>query len=182
MSDKLIFDEESLSRTLKRLAHEIIERNAKLEEIVLLGIRTGGVYLASRLQKLILEISGLTLPIGILDITLYRDDLGAGTNQPEVRGTEIDFDINNKIVVLVDDVLFTGRSIRSAIDQVIDFGRPKSIQLAVLVDRGHRELPFRPDFVGKNVPTSREEQVEVELSENGKKDKVIVRPKVDHER
>ncbi|MBI4431242.1 MAG: bifunctional pyr operon transcriptional regulator/uracil phosphoribosyltransferase PyrR [Candidatus Omnitrophica bacterium] len=177
MSDKVIFDEDGLLRTLKRLAHEIMERNAKLEEISLLGIRTGGAHLARRLQSLIEEISQVKVPLGILDITLYRDDLGGAASQPEVRGTEIDFDINSKIVVLIDDVLFTGRTIRSAIDQVIDFGRPKSIQLAVLVDRGHRELPIRPDFVGKNVPTAREEQVKVELKEEGGKDKVVVRPR-----
>ena len=177
MSNKIIFDEGSLSRTLKRLAHEIIERNTDLEEIVLLGIRTGGAHLACRLQNLILEISSVRLPLGILDITLYRDDLSEGAPKPELRGTEIDFDINNKVAVLVDDVLFTGRSIRSAIDQVIDFGRPKSIQLAVLVDRGHRELPIRPDFVGKNVPTSLDERVEVELREDGKTDRVVIEPR-----
>ena len=163
-----------MNRALSRVAHEVIERNRGLADLTLVGIRTGGVHLAHRLAAGLKEIEGVVLPVGALDITLYRDDLSKKREQPTVRKTEISFDITDKIVILVDDVLFTGRSIRAAMDAVIDMGRPSTIQLAVLVDRGHRELPIKADFVGKNVPTSLEETVQVRLAEDGLEDKVVL--------
>jgi pyrimidine operon attenuation protein/uracil phosphoribosyltransferase len=161
----VLLDEAAMRRALTRIAHEIIERNKGIENCVLIGIRTRGIYLAQRLAERIHQIEGQTIPVGELDITLYRDDLTEKQQQPLVKGSEISEDINDKKVILVDDVLFTGRTVRAALDALMDIGRPQMIQLAVLVDRGHRELPIRPDYVGKNVPTSKEEMIGVELAE-----------------
>ena len=169
-----ILDKADIERTIVRLAHEILEKNQDRNEFCLVGIRTRGVYLAERLGKCIEGIEGAAVPIGTLDITLYRDDLTLVSEQPIVHQTQIDFDINAKKVILVDDVLYTGRTIRAALDELIDFGRPRAIQLAVLIDRGHRELPIRADYVGKNIPTAREENVEVRLEELDGRDEVII--------
>jgi len=169
-----ILDKDAISRALIRIAHEIVEKNKGTENLCLVGIRNRGVYLAQRLSACIKNIEGKEVPCGALDITLYRDDLALASGQPVVRKTEIDFDINDKNLVLVDDVLYTGRTIRAALDALIDFGRPKSIQLAVLVDRGHRELPVRADYAGKNIPTSKDETVEVRLQETEGVDEVII--------
>lgn len=160
-----IIDKESLNRTITRLAHEIVERNRGTADLVLLGIRTRGVPLAERIRDKIKSIEGQQLPLGILDVTMYRDDVFKKIKLPQVQTTEIKFKIDGKIVIIVDDVLFTGRTIRAALDAIIDFGRPTAIQLAVLIDRGHRELPIRADYVGKNVPTSANEQIEVKVQE-----------------
>jgi len=160
-------DSDRIARSLTRIAHEILERNRGIEELALVGIRARGVPLARRLAKIISEVGGVELPTGALDITLYRDDLGRHTvgAQPVVRSTEIAFSIDDKSILLIDDVLYTGRTIRAALDALIEFGRPKSIQLAVLVDRGHRELPIKADYVGKNLPTSLAQSVQVHLAE-----------------
>ncbi len=160
-----IMDEKAVLRAITRISHEIIEKNKGVEDIVLIGIRTRGVPLARMIQKKIREIEGVDVSIGQVDITLYRDDLSKEELDPVVHGSQIDFDINEKIAILVDDVLFTGRTVRAAMDAVMDHGRPRAIQLAILVDRGHRELPIRPDYVGKNVPTSRNEVISVQLEE-----------------
>jgi len=170
----IILDDNGIRRALTRIAHEIIEKNKGVDNVVLIGIRRRGVPLAERLAGKIREIEGREVPIGILDITLYRDDLTTITHQPVIHKTEIPFAVDNKIIVLVDDVLFTGRTVRAALDAIIDLGRPRAIQLAVLVDRGHRELPIRADYVGKNVPTSRKEIVSVYLAELDKQDKVVI--------
>jgi pyrimidine operon attenuation protein/uracil phosphoribosyltransferase len=164
------------SRTLTRIAHEIDERNRGVEELAFVGIRTRGVPIARRLARVISEINGQQVPTGSLDITLYRDDLMRHTvgPQPVVRRTEIPFSIDDKRILLVDDVLYTGRTIRAALDALIDFGRPKSIQLVVLVDRGHRELPIKADYVGKNLPTARSQSVRVQLTETDGRDQVDV--------
>lgn len=164
MSTKLILDEAAIRRALTRIAHEIIERNKGVKDMVLVGIKTRGVFLARRLRERIWQIEGQKVPIGELDITLYRDDLTEKNAEPQLRDTNVPAIVGKK-VILIDDVLFTGRTIRAAMDALIDLGRPEMIQLAVLVDRGHRELPIRPDFVGKNVPTSRREIVQVSLME-----------------
>lgn len=169
-----ILDKEGIRRSLTRIAHEIIERNKGIENLVLIGIRRRGAPLAERLAELIKEIEGCKTPVGILDITLYRDDLTILDHQPLVRSTEIPFPVSGKKVVLVDDVIFTGRTIRAALDAVIDLGRPEVIQLAVLADRGHRELPIRADYVGKNVPTSSKESVMVRLVEIDGEDLVSI--------
>lgn len=169
-----ILDKDNINRALMRIAHEILEKNKGTAELCLVGIRNRGVYLAQRLADCIKKIEDKTVPVGILDITLYRDDLTLIAAQPVVRKTEIDFDISDKNLVLVDDVLYTGRTIRAALDALIDFGRPKSIQLAVLIDRGHRELPVRADYVGKNIPTAKTESVEVHLEEVDEKDDVMI--------
>ena len=169
-----ILTAEEIERALKRIAHEILENNKDMDELALVGIRTRGAHLAERLKNYIKEIANKELPLGILDITLYRDDLTAITAQPVVHKTEIGFDINDKKIILVDDVLFTGRTIRCALDALIDYGRPKVIQLAALIDRGHRELPIRADYVGKNVPTSLEEIVQVRLKEQDSVDEVVL--------
>jgi pyrimidine operon attenuation protein/uracil phosphoribosyltransferase len=167
-------DKEAIQRTVTRMAHEIVEKNKGGENLALIGIHRGGSHLAKRLQKEIQKIEKGEIPLGFLDITLYRDDIGEVGSQAILQGTDILFDVNQKTVVLVDDVLFTGRTIRCALDQIIDFGRPKQIQLAVLVDRGHRELPIKADFIGKNIPTSLSEEVKVLLTEEGEvEDKVI---------
>jgi Pyrimidine operon attenuation protein/uracil phosphoribosyltransferase len=157
-----------------RISHEIVEKNKGTQGLCLVGIRSRGVFLAERLQKYIEKIDGNIVPVGILDITLYRDDLTLVSEQPVVHKTEINFDINEKKLILVDDVLYTGRTIRAALDALVDFGRPNIIQVAVLIDRGHRELPIRADFVGKNIPTSQNESVEVRLQELDQKDEVVI--------
>ena len=170
-----IMDPDQVRRAVTRIAHEILERNKGVEDVCLVGIRTRGVVLAQRLKQAIEEIEKKPIAFGILDINLYRDDLTLIAQQPVVRATEIDFDITGKIVVLVDDVLFTGRTIRAALDALVDLGRPSCIQLAVLVDRGHRELPIRADFVGKNVPTARTQVVRVKFMEyDGVSDEVLI--------
>lgn len=171
----VLMDSEGIRRALTRIAHEIVEKNKGVDNIVLVGIRTRGVPIAERLAENIEKIEGQKPPVGVLDITLYRDDLSTLAYQPIVRPTELPVDITGKIVVLVDDVLYTGRTIRAALDAVIDNGRPKTIQLAVLVDRGHRELPIRADFVGKNVPTSSKEVVSVQLQATDEAENVILR-------
>ena len=171
----ILMDSEGIRRALTRIAHEIVEKNKGVDNIVLVGIRTRGVPIAERLAENIEKIEGQKPPVGVLDITLYRDDLSTLAYQPIVRPTELPVDITGKIVVLVDDVLYTGRTIRAALDAVIDNGRPKTIQLAVLVDRGHRELPIRADFVGKNVPTSSKEVVSVQLQATDEAENVILR-------
>ena len=171
----VLMDEEAIRRSLVRISHEIVEKNKGVENIVLVGIRTRGVPIAERLADAIEKIEGERPPVGVLDITLYRDDLSTLAYQPVVRTTELPVDISGKIVVLVDDVLYTGRTIRAALDAVIDMGRPTTIQLAVLIDRGHRELPIRADFVGKNVPTSSHEVVSVQLEVTDGTEKVVIR-------
>ncbi len=174
----MIMDQEQIRRALTRIAHEILERNKGIGNVCLVGIRTRGAVLAARLGKAIFEIEGADIPTGVLDINLYRDDLAIISKQPVIRQTLIDFDVTDKKVVLVDDVLYTGRTIRAALDALVDLGRPASIQLAVLVDRGHRELPIRADFVGKNVPTALDQAVKVVLSESDDGvDSVVVVPK-----
>ena len=168
-----VLDDAALDRALTRIAHEILERNGGAKDLAFVGLRTRGVTLAQRLNAKIAAIDGAQLPVGTLDITLYRDDLDM-RGAPVIRGTDIPFSIKNKTVILVDDVLFTGRTIRAALDALIDLGRPNMIQLAILVDRGHRELPIRPDFVGKNLPTSRRETVAVRLREHDGEDRVVI--------
>ncbi len=160
-----LLDDKMIDRSLTRLAHEIIEKNKGIEDIVLIGIKSRGVPLAHRLSSKIEKIEGISLPVGELDITLYRDDLSLKSYEPDVKGLQVSFKIDGKIVILVDDVIYTGRTVRAAMDAIIDFGRPSMIQLAVLVDRGHRELPIRPEYVGKNLPTSSKEVVKVKLEE-----------------
>jgi pyrimidine operon attenuation protein/uracil phosphoribosyltransferase len=169
-----VLDKDALNRSLMRIAHEILEKNKGAKDLCIVGIRKRGAYLAQRIAGCIEKIDNTAIPVGILDITLYRDDLTLIAAQPVVHKTEIGFDIADKNIVLVDDVLYTGRTIRAALDALIDFGRPKSIHLAVLIDRGHRELPIRADYVGKNIPTSQNETVEVRLSEVDGCDEVII--------
>jgi len=169
-----IIDEAGFERTITRLAHEILEKNKGAESIVIVGIRTRGEFIARRIARKIEEVEGVTLNIGSLDITLYRDDLLGKLEQPQLKGTDIIFDLNDKNVILIDDVLFTGRTIRAALDELIDLGRPKTIQLAVLVDRGHRQLPIRADYVGKNVPTSSSESIRVHVREVDGEDAVLL--------
>jgi pyrimidine operon attenuation protein/uracil phosphoribosyltransferase len=169
-----VLDQEAISRSITRIAHEILEKNKGTKDLCVVGIRNRGVHLARRLAECIKSIDKADIPVGILDITLYRDDLGLAASQPVVHKTEIDFDIENKNIVLVDDVLYTGRTIRAALDALIDLGRPRSIQLAVLIDRGHRELPIRPDYVGKNIPTSHNQTIAVRLVEVDGADEVVV--------
>ncbi|MCK5580094.1 MAG: bifunctional pyr operon transcriptional regulator/uracil phosphoribosyltransferase PyrR [Candidatus Omnitrophica bacterium] len=169
-----IMDKENVRRTVMRIAHEIVEKNKGVEDLCLVGIRTRGAVLAERIKQCIEKIEGHTLEVGVLDITLYRDDLTLVDTQPIVHETLINFNIADKKIVLVDDVLFTGRTIRAALDALVDFGRPASIQLAVLVDRGHRELPIRADYVGKNIPTSLNQDVKVILKETDEKEDEVV--------
>ncbi|MDD4171522.1 MAG: bifunctional pyr operon transcriptional regulator/uracil phosphoribosyltransferase PyrR [Syntrophomonas sp.] len=176
---KVIMDEIAIKRALTRIAHEIIERNKGVENVALIGIRRRGGPLAVRLAERITEIEGVKVPVGILDITLYRDDLTTLASQPQVHRTEVFFNINDMNIVLVDDVMYTGRTVRAAMDALIDLGRPRSIQLAVLVDRGHRELPVRADFIGKNVPTSRTEVVSVLVKEIDDREEVVIQEIVD---
>ena len=173
----VVMDADRIGRTLTRIAHEIVERNKGVEDLALVGVRTRGVHIARRLAQSLREITGHQVPTGALDITLYRDDLmrQAVGPQPLVRRTEIPFSIDNRKILLVDDVLYTGRTTRAALDALIDFGRPKAIQLIVLVDRGHRELPIKADYVGKNLPTSPEESVRVRLQETDGTDEVVLK-------
>ena len=168
-----VLDATALDRALTRIAHEILEKNGGAKNLTFVGLRTRGVTLAQRLMAKIAAIDGASPPVGTLDITLYRDDLGM-RGAPVIRGTDIPFSIKDKTVILVDDVLFTGRTIRAALDALIDLGRPRMIQLAILVDRGHRELPIRPDYIGKNLPTSRRESVAVRLMEHDGEDRVVI--------
>ncbi|GAB6138502.1 bifunctional pyr operon transcriptional regulator/uracil phosphoribosyltransferase PyrR [Halanaerobaculum tunisiense] len=172
---KELIDATGIRRALTRISHEIIEKNEGLEDIVVIGIRTRGVPLANRIANKLAEIEEQEVPSGSLDITLYRDDLTTVANQPIVHRTEIPFDITDKKVILVDDVLYTGRTVRAGLDALMDLGRPESIQLAILVDRGHRELPIRADFVGKNLPTSQEEVISVNLKEIDEAESVILK-------
>ncbi|MBD0329186.1 MAG: bifunctional pyr operon transcriptional regulator/uracil phosphoribosyltransferase PyrR [Thermoleophilia bacterium] len=184
---KILLDAAAISRTLSRIAHEIIERNPDLERVALVGIHTRGVPLAQRLRRLIAERAGVTLDLGTVDVTFYRDDVGIRAGeaprhaQPIVRATALDFPLEGRTCVLVDDVLYTGRTIRAAIEALFDYGRPDRIQLAVLADRGHRELPIRPDYVGKNLPTAREERVQVELVEVDEVERVLLVPSPEEE-
>ncbi len=166
MEDKaVIMDESAMMRALSRISHEIIERNKGISDLAIIGIQRRGVPLANMIAEKILEIEGVKIKVGILDITFYRDDLSLLSEHPLVKGTEIDFSVNGMKIILVDDVLFTGRTVRAAIEAIMDLGRPDNIQLAILVDRGHRELPIRADYVGKNVPTSKNEVIHVKLKE-----------------
>ena len=174
MAEKIIMTPEDIKRSLARIAHEIIERNKSTGHLVLVGMRTRGVPLANRLAAYMENPEGSKIPVGALDISLYRDDLSSLEQQPAVQRTDIPVDIDDKSIVLVDDVLYTGRSIRAAMDALIDLGRPRSIQLAVLVDRGHRELPIRADYVGKNIPSSRDEEIQVQLVETDGTDGVVI--------
>ncbi len=169
-----IMDPEGIQRTLTRMAHEILESHKNLDEVCLIGIRTRGVPMAERLRKLIKDFSGREILFGVLDITLYRDDLTMIDSHPVVRPTRLDFDLNGKKVILVDDVLYTGRTIRAAMDALVDWGRPSKIELAVLIDRGHRELPIRADYVGKNVPTSLDQKIAVKFQESDNVDEVVL--------
>ena len=169
-----IMDEPGFDRTLTRLAHEIIERNKGAENVVIVGIRTRGAFLAQRVAKKIEAAERITLQIGFMDITLYRDDLLGKIEQPHLKRTDIIFDITNKDVILVDDVLFSGRTVRAALDELVDLGRPRTIQLAVLIDRGHRQLPIKADFVGKNIPTSLAESIRVHMKETDNEDCVLL--------
>jgi pyrimidine operon attenuation protein/uracil phosphoribosyltransferase len=181
-SARTVLDDEQVSRTLSRIAHEIIERNDDLDAVALVGIHTRGVPLAQRLRRLVEERSGVELALGQLDITFHRDDVhvraGAAPRRPQpiVRDTKLDFELEGRTVILVDDVLYTGRTIRAAIDALIEYGRPDRVQLAVLADRGHRELPIRPDYVGKNLPTARADRIQVELLEVDEVDRVLLIP------
>lgn len=172
--ERQALDHDGIQRAITRIAHEILERNHGTENIMIVGIRTRGVFLAERLQKKIQEIEKKSVPFGILDITLYRDDLGEIGARPEIRETAIPGDITGKTVILVDDVLYTGRTIRAALDALIDFGRPKAIQLAVLIDRGHRELPIKADYIGKNIPTSQNEEVILRIQEKDSQEEAVV--------
>jgi len=179
---RVLLDAEALQRTLHRIAHEIIEANANLDSVALVGIHTRGVSLAHRLRRLIEEFSGVEVALGTVDITFYRDDVQVRGGeapihpQPLVRATRLDFPLEGRTIVLVDDVLYTGRTIRAAIEALFDYGRPDRVQLAVVADRGHRELPIRPDYVGKNLPTSRGERIQVELIEVDEVDRVLLIP------
>ncbi len=175
--EKIILTGPEIEKSLLRLSHQISEKNPSLEQIALVGIQTRGIPLAQRIKKIIKKINGAELPLGKLDITLYRDDLTTVGPNPVVKETVINFDINQKTIILIDDVLFTGRTIRAALDQIMDFGRPEKIQLLILIDRGHRELPFRADFVGKNIPTAKHQIVEIKLKETDNEDKAILRGK-----
>jgi pyrimidine operon attenuation protein/uracil phosphoribosyltransferase len=174
MKKTKIIDNESFRRTVNRLAHEVVERNKGTENLAIVGIRTRGEYLARRLAGKIEEIEGKGVQVGILDITLYRDDLRGRLDQPQLKSTQILFDVSRKVVVLVDDVLFTGRTIRSALNALTDLGRPALIELLVLVDRGHRELPIKADFIGKNIPTSMQQEIKVMMTEVDTEDAVYL--------
>lgn len=176
MEKAVVMDQQAIRRALTRVAHEILEKNKGIENCILVGIRTRGIFLAKRLADRIKQIEGEEIPVGDLDITLYRDDLSVKTESkdPEVRGSDIPTDITNKTVILIDDVLYTGRTVRAALDALMDIGRPSQIQMAVLVDRGHRELPIRADFIGKNIPSASSERIVVTLEEVDNIDKVAI--------
>jgi pyrimidine operon attenuation protein/uracil phosphoribosyltransferase len=170
-----VMNADDIRRAVTRIAHEILERNGGTDGLAIVGIQTRGSYLARRVAEAIAGIENEAVPVGILDITLYRDDLQTVAEQPVVNDTDIPFDVQGKTIVLVDDVLYTGRTVRAALDEIVDFGRPKSVQLAVLVDRGHRELPIRADYVGKNVPTASSEVVSVLIVEKDGSDEVLIK-------
>jgi len=176
VSEKVVLAHDDLGRTLRRIAHEIVEKNPDAGDLALVGIHTRGAFLARRLHATLAELTATELPIGDLDISFYRDDLGAKApdTQPVVHASHIDFDLGGRTVVLVDDVLFTGRTVRAAIDALFDYGRPQRVQLAVLCDRGHRELPFRPDYIGKSLPTALEQRVNVRLEESDGVDEMTI--------
>ncbi|MDX1778665.1 MAG: bifunctional pyr operon transcriptional regulator/uracil phosphoribosyltransferase PyrR [Thermodesulfobacteriota bacterium] len=178
VKNKVIHNQEQIEKSLKRIAHEILEKNTEGYDLVLIGIKKRGVTLARRLSEYLKEVGKIEVPIGELDITLYRDDLSEISSQPILRKTEVPFAVKGKKVILVDDVLYTGRTIRAALDAIIDLGRPCCIQLVVLLDRGHRELPIRADYVGKNIPTSRGELVEVKLVEDDGIDEVVIQEEI----
>ena len=171
---KVILDDKKIARALARISHEIMEHNNDVNSIAIVGILTRGAFLAKRIASLIEELEGVAVPVGLMDISLYRDDVHQKLDQPIIQRTDILFPVQDKYIILVDDVLFTGRTIRAALDHIVDFGRPRTIQLAVLVDRGHRELPIKADFVGINIPTSRSDQVVLEVKEKEGKDQVSV--------
>ncbi|RSL31293.1 bifunctional pyr operon transcriptional regulator/uracil phosphoribosyltransferase PyrR [Salibacterium salarium] len=175
--ERVLMDEQAVRRALTRIAHEIIEKNKGIEDCVLVGIKTRGIHIANRIAENISRIEGKSISVGEADITLYRDDLTHSTesSDPELKGTDIPEDVYDKKVILVDDVLYTGRTVRAAMDAVMDLGRPSQMQLAVLIDRGHRELPIRPDYIGKNIPTSKGEIVAVKLTETDVGDEVTIR-------
>lgn len=172
----IIMDQRKVERAITRIAHEVLERNGGPESLVIIGIITGGADLAERLAATIEEIDGVKVPVGFMDINLYRDDVNYNPDQPVIRRTEIMFDIDGKNLILVDDVLYTGRTIRAALSQIIDFGRPKSVQLAVLIDRGHRQLPIRADYVGRNIPTNFDDNVDVRFAGRSGIDEVTLSP------
>lgn len=174
---RIIMNEKEISRTIRRMANKIIEESQSMKALTIIGIQTRGVYLARRIAGEIENIKKRKIPVGILDITLYRDDVDSIAHQPVVKETKIPFSIDNKQIILVDDVLFAGRTVRAALDELIDFGRPKAIRLAVLIDRGRRELPIQPDFVGKKLTTTEKESVNVYLKEMDKYDKVVIEPR-----
>ncbi len=173
---KLVLDAQAIKRAISRLSYEIVEANPDVSNLAIVGIKTGGEYLARRIHRRISEIEGREPLFGVIDITLYRDDLSLSREQPSLKGTDLPFRISGTNIVLVDDVLYTGRTVRAALDAIIDFGRPKCVQLAVLADRGHRELPIRPDFVGKNLPSNREQFVRLRLEEFGYEDGIYLCP------
>jgi pyrimidine operon attenuation protein/uracil phosphoribosyltransferase len=173
-NNDVILDEAKINRALTRIAHEILEHNSGAETVAIVGILTRGAHLAKRIAAIIEKLEGVKVPVGLMDISLYRDDVHSKLDQPLVQRTDILFEVSNKNIVLVDDVLFTGRTIRAALDQIIDFGRPRTIQLAVLIDRGHRELPIKADYVGANIPTSKSDQVVLEVKEKEGVDRVYV--------
>lgn len=175
MSERMILTGPDLRRALARIAHEIVERNRGVEGLVIVGMRTRGAPLARRLAAILQEMENVSIPLGELDITLYRDDLARRRLQPRIGPSDVPVSLSDRTVILVDDVIFTGRSVRAALDAIMDYGRPSSVQLAVLIDRGHRELPIRPDYVGKNVPTALDEEVQVRLEETDGADDVVIR-------
>ena len=173
-NNKIILDEKKIERALARIAHEILERNADVRSIAIVGILTRGAHLARRIAGLIEKLEGVAVPVGLMDISLYRDDVHQKLDQPVIQRTDILFPVKDKNIILIDDVLFTGRTIRAALNHIVDFGRPRTIQLAVLVDRGHRELPIKADYVGVNIPTSRSDQIVLEVKEKEGVDQVYV--------
>ena len=179
MYKKEVVDEVTMKRALTRITYEIIERNKGVQDIVLIGIKTRGIFIAQRIAERLKQLEHIEVPVGELDITLYRDDKKAQEDEPELHSSDIPFSIEGKEVILVDDVLFTGRTIRAALDAVIDLGRPNRISLAVLVDRGHRELPIRADYVGKNIPTALTEEIVVEMEENDGQDRILIQKEED---
>lgn len=171
---KLVLNNETIARCISRISYEIVEKNRDLKHLAVVGIRTAGEFLAKRIHDRIQEIENVEIPFGVIDITLYRDDLSHGHSQPTLKGTDLPFAVSGSRIILVDDVFYTGRTVRSALDAIIDFGRPSCVELAVLADRGHREFPIRPDYVGKNMPTAKEEFVRIRLREQGFEDGVYL--------